>query len=164
MLKSWFLVFLIVPILELFLFVRVHNYGNDLLGGQLTGILIIVVGSIGTGIVGATLAREQGLGVLRSFRESLGQGDLPGSTLIEGVLILLGAAFLLTPGFLTDAVGLSFLIPAIRKRYVKWGVKRLHARHSFLHVQTFSHPFSQNSGSGSDREKDVIDVPFREVK
>lgn len=160
MLKPWFLLFLIVPILELVLFARVHNYWNDLLGGQLAGILIVVVGSIATGIVGATLAREQGLGVLRSFRESLGQGDLPGTTLLEGVLVLMGAAFLLTPGFLTDAVGFSFLIPVIRKKYVNWALKRLHAGHSFLHVQTFSQP----SGSDSDRAKDVIDVPFREVK
>lgn len=99
------LLFTVVPALEIALFLRV--------GGVLG-----VPGSVGlvllTGIVGASLARAQGLAVLLRVQQTLGRGELPSRDLLDGALVLVGGVLLLTPGFLTDCVGLSLLLPPSR--------------------------------------------------
>lgn len=105
-----------VPIVELILLLQVHHAVAARWGFG-TGLLV-TVGSIAvTGVVGAALARHQGLAVLREIGGSTGRGELPGRALADGALILIGAALLLTPGFLTDAFGLSLLLPPTRALY-----------------------------------------------
>lgn len=94
-----------VPLLELFVIVQVAGG----LGVGQTILLLLVVS-----VVGAWMVRRSGLGVLKQIRTRLERGELPGNELVDGVLILVAGALMLTPGFLTDAVGLLLLIPPTR--------------------------------------------------
>jgi UPF0716 protein FxsA len=74
--------------------------------------------------VGAALARHQGLGTLARLQRDLAEGRLPGEPLVEGVLILVAGAVLLTPGVLTDAVGFLLLVPPFRRLIIRLATRR----------------------------------------
>ncbi len=97
--------FLTVPIAELALFMTL---GGEI--GVLNTLLIVAF----TGIVGAALARQQGVRVLTELQQTLGRGDLPADGLLQGAFVLVGGVLLLTPGFLTDAFGFACLLPPTR--------------------------------------------------
>jgi len=101
-----FLLFVGVPLLELFILVQV---------GQLVGVWPTIGLVVLTGVTGAALARLEGLRTVWKVRGELARGHLPGGALLDGFAILLGGALLLTPGILTDLVGFSFLLPPTRK-------------------------------------------------
>ena len=105
MLFRLFLLFTILPVAELYLLIQLGRATN-----AETVIILVVL----TGAAGATLARSQGLGVLRRIQFEMNEGRLPAGGLLDGLLILIGGAFLITPGILTDLVGFSMLIPATR--------------------------------------------------
>ena len=107
------LLFIAVPVVELFLLIEI---------GQRIGTLTTVGLIMGTGIAGATLARQQGLSTLARVRTDLHAGRLPADPIVDGVLILLAAAVLITPGVLTDFAGFLCLVPAFR-RLVKRALK-----------------------------------------
>ncbi len=96
------LCFTVVPLVELFLLVKL---------GTVIGIGATVLIVICTGVLGAWLARWQGLGVLRRLTEDVNEGRLPADALIDGLLILIAGAVLLTPGLITDALGFLLLVP-----------------------------------------------------
>lgn len=114
MLGRLLLLFTIVPLLELYLLIEVGSR----LGAGVTVILIAL-----TGGVGALLARMQGFRVIIQIRERLQEGRLPADELLAGGLIVAGGLLLVTPGLLTDVVGLALLLPFVRSRVVEW-VKR----------------------------------------
>ena len=99
------LLFTLVPLLELFLLIKI---GGAI--GVAPTIAIVIV----TGILGAALARWQGLGVLRRLQDDLAAGRPPTDALIDGLLIFVAGAVLLTPGLITDALGFLLLVPAGR--------------------------------------------------
>ena len=105
MLFRLFLLFTILPVVELYLLFQL---------GRATTIETVVILVVLTGAAGATLARSQGLGVLRRIQFEMSEGRLPAGGLLDGLLILIGGAFLLTPGILTDLVGFFMLIPVTR--------------------------------------------------
>jgi UPF0716 protein FxsA len=96
---------LLLPILELFVFVQV--------AGSL-GFLNAVFGAIAATFVGIWLVKQQGLGVLRRANEKVARGDAPTDELVNGTLLLVAGILLLTPGFVTGAVGLLLLLPPVR--------------------------------------------------
>ncbi len=98
--------FIVVPAVELALLIEI---GRRV--GTLATLGLIVV----TGILGAALARHQGLGVLRRVQAELAAGRVPAGSLLDGVFILFAGALLMTPGILTDAVGFLCLIPFTRQ-------------------------------------------------
>ena len=107
------LLFIAIPIIELFLLIEI---------GQRVGTLTTVGIIIATGAVGASLARQQGMSTLARLRADLAAGRLPADPIVDGVLILVAAAVLITPGLLTDLAGFLCLIPAFRqlvKRYLR---------------------------------------------
>jgi UPF0716 protein FxsA len=97
---------IIVPALEMWLL---------LLSGKTFGPLPTFLLVILTGILGAYLAKKQGVSVLMKAREQLSYGQLPGEAILDGICILFGGAVLLTPGFITDALGFFLLFPLTRK-------------------------------------------------
>jgi len=99
------LLFLIVPLAELYLILKV----GDTIGIGWT-VLLLVADSL----LGSWLLRSQGRAVWRRFNEILAQGRVPHREVIDGVLVIFGGAFLITPGFLTDIVGLLLLLPPTR--------------------------------------------------
>ncbi|GIW41824.1 MAG: hypothetical protein KatS3mg076_2401 [Candidatus Binatia bacterium] len=108
------LLFVFLPVVELALLIEI---------GRRIGTWETVFLVVGTGILGASLARRQGLGVLRRFQEETQAGKLPGDAIFDGVLILVAGALLVTPGVITDAVGFLCLMPPTR-RLVKRAVWR----------------------------------------
>lgn len=99
--------FVAIPLIELVLLVWI---------GRRMGLVPTVLLVVATGVLGATLARRQGLTALRDFRTALDSGQLPHRELVGGVLILVAGAVLLTPGLLTDVAGFLLLVPAVRRR------------------------------------------------
>ncbi|MFQ5896876.1 MAG: FxsA family protein [Candidatus Methylomirabilia bacterium] len=104
-----------VRLLLLFISVPAVELASLIELGRQIGTLA-TLGLIGvTGMLGAFLARRQGLGVLRQVRAEMAAGRLPAGSIVDGIIILLAGALLITPGILTDAVGFLCLIPASRK-------------------------------------------------
>lgn len=103
--------FLLVPVLELMLFIYVQNR---------IGLGLMLIGILATAAAGAFLVRMQGLAVWMRVRSDLEAGLVPGRQLVHGAMVLVGGALLLTPGFLTDAVGFLLMIPFVRE-----GLRRL---------------------------------------
>ena len=99
------LLFLIVPLAELYVILKV----GDTIGIGWT-ILLLVADSL----LGSWLLRSQGRAVWRRFNEILAQGRVPHREVVDGVLVIFGGAFLITPGFLTDIVGVLLLLPPTR--------------------------------------------------
>jgi UPF0716 protein FxsA len=99
------LIFIVVPLVEIYVIIQV---GQAI--GALWTILLLVVDSI----VGARLLRWQGGRAWINFQEAIAAGRIPHREILDGVLIILGGAFLLTPGFVSDAIGLVLLIPPSR--------------------------------------------------
>ncbi len=97
--------FLVVPIIELYLFIQVSSA---------IGFGAALLWIIGVSIVGAWLVKREGLSALRRANEKVAGGEIPTDELIAGILILFAGALMLTPGFLTDAVGLFLLFPPTR--------------------------------------------------
>ena len=116
MLWKLFLAFTIIPVSEIYILIAI--------GGQI-GILPSIALVILTGIVGASLARSQGLQTLGRIRDSFQQGVVPGEELLDALLIAIAGIVLLTPGFLTDAAGLFLLIPATRTLCREWLKRRI---------------------------------------
>jgi UPF0716 protein FxsA len=108
------LLFTVVPAVELWLLFQVGHT----LGAEATVAMIVV-----TGMVGAALARHQGLASLQRMNQALSAGQPPTGELLEGALILVAGVLLVTPGVLTDAVGFALLVPPLR-RLAGGGVKR----------------------------------------
>jgi len=107
-----FLLFTVVPVIELALFIKV----GGLMGLPATLLLILL-----TGLLGAALARQEGLKVFTSWQQALAEGRLPEEGVASSLLVLVGGVLLVTPGMLTDVVGFSLLIAPSRK----WIAKRL---------------------------------------
>jgi len=111
MLLRLFLVFTIVPIIEVWLIIKI---------GHVIGALPTVAVLLAISLTGAWLARSQGFQVIVAIRDELAAGRLPAAHILDGALILAGGILLLTPGFFTDFIGLFFLIPATRLMLKRW--------------------------------------------
>ncbi|MEZ5541476.1 MAG: FxsA family protein [Pseudomonadota bacterium] len=111
-----FLLFLAVPLVEIWLLIKV----GGVIGALPTVALVVL-----TAVIGAALARAQGLATLQRLQAALGRGETPAIELLEGVLLLVGALLLLTPGFFTDALGFACLVPAVRRGLALWLLRRI---------------------------------------
>jgi len=112
------LLFTLVPMIELALLIKV---------GQYIGVFPTIILVALTGIIGVTLAKNQGFMVINKVKTSINRGQMPADGLIEGLLILIGGAMLLTPGLLTDATGFCMIIPWTRellKDYLKGRLRK----------------------------------------
>ncbi|SJM93063.1 FxsA cytoplasmic membrane protein [Crenothrix polyspora] len=135
-----FIIVLIIPFAEIYLLLQV----GGIIGAFPTIFLVVF-----TAVLGSWLLKQQGFATLQRFQASLAQGTLPAYELLEGVLILLGGALLLTPGFITDMIGFACLIPQLRGKIVKYVVDN-------KLIQTI-HPFQPAKAA----EKDVLEGEFR---
>ena len=113
MLSRLLLLFIIVPAIELLLLIQMGQWLGTL---PTVGLIVI------TGIVGAYLARQQGLQVLTRVQQEAQSGQMPAEALLDGAMILVAGAVLMTPGVLTDALGFLLLLPPSRKllRQLAW--------------------------------------------
>ncbi len=120
MLIRLFLLFAVVPVIEVYLLIKV----GSLIGAVPTVALLLAIS-----MAGAWLVRHQGFEIMRCIQSELAQGRLPAAEHLDGAMVLVGGVLLLTPGFFTDFLGLFFLIPftrAIIKQFVGlWLQRRL---------------------------------------
>lgn len=106
MFRLFFTLFLLVPVIEIYLLIKV---------GGIIGALPTVFLVVFTAVLGALLLRHQGLYTYAKVQNSLARGELPAMPMLEGVVLLISGALLLTPGFFTDTIGFLGLIPPLRK-------------------------------------------------
>lgn len=153
MFKYLFLAFTVVPFVELYLLLFI---------GREIGFWPTMASVLVTGLVGAMLARKEGLRVLRRWQESLAQGRMPEEGLLGGVLVLVGGVLLVAPGVLTDVTGLLLLFPPTRKVVAALVRRRLERRMAAgtLRVTTFqSGPFPGGPFGTPPREAPFADRP-----
>lgn len=123
------LLFIFVPIIEIGLFIQVGGF----LGLWPTIGLVLI-----TAFVGASLVRSQGIQTLLSVQSRLQQGEMPAQQIVEGVMLAVAGVLLLTPGFMTDALGMLVLLPAPRAKLAQELMKRVK-----IHSMSSSHFHSQ---------------------
>jgi UPF0716 protein FxsA len=111
--------FIVVPLAELYVIIKV---------GEAIGLVPTLALLLADSVLGSMLLRAQGRAVWRRFNEALGSGRMPHREVIDGVLVIFGGAFLLTPGFLTDIVGVVLLVPPTRALVRRWLARRLRRR------------------------------------
>ena len=140
------LLFVVLPAVELGLLIEV---GSRIGTGATVGLIVL------TGVVGASLARRPGLGVISEVQRETAEGRMPAGTLVDGVIILLAGALLVTPGILTDAFGFLCLVPAFRSLVKREMFRRFEraVREGRVDVHVHAHgPFEVRE------EKEVRDV------
>ncbi len=119
MLLKLFLAFTFIPLVEIYLLIKLgQNFG------AITSILLVIF----TGILGAYLAKMEGLRTLFRLQETLREGGMPGEELLDALLIALAGLVLITPGFITDTVGFMLLVPFTRLLVKNWLKERLRAK------------------------------------
>jgi UPF0716 protein FxsA len=111
--------FIVVPLAELYVIIKV---------GEAIGLVPTLALLLADSVLGSMLLRHQGRAVWRRFNEALGAGRMPHREVMDGVLVIFGGAFLITPGFLTDVVGLVLLFPPTRTLVRRLLVRRLGRR------------------------------------
>jgi UPF0716 protein FxsA len=143
--------FILVPIAELAVIIQV---------GQAIGVWWTIVILIADSILGSLLMRTQGRASWRRFNETLGAGRVPAREVADGVLVIFGGALLLTPGFLSDIVGLLFLLPPtralIRRVFLRQAIRRMTASMRVAAFPAGGAPFGGNGGA--DYEGTAVDV------
>ncbi len=111
MVVKLFLLFTLVPLTELYILLEI---GSHL--GALTTLLLIVF----TGVLGAFLARLEGIRTFRLIAKNLSEGIVPAEELVDAVLIFIAGVVLVTPGVLTDVAGFLLLLPHTRRIFKRW--------------------------------------------
>lgn len=151
------LVFIILPIVEMAILIKV---------GTVIGALSTIGLVLLTAILGAALLRQQGLTTLLRANQRLNSGELPAREVAEGLILAVGGALLLTPGFVTDTIGLLCLLPFTRQWLAGQALKRMvvasGTAQSFRFTAGQSGPFGSNPfGTSSSADDDVIEGEYR---
>lgn len=154
---SLFLLFIVLPAVELALLIQV---GARI--GTLNTLALIAL----TGVIGASLARYQGLQVIRQVQADMNEGRMPAGALVDGVIILIAGALLVTPGVLTDAFGFLCLVPLFRG-LVKRELRRRFER-AVQNRQVRVVVADPRSGPGPGDEppsgEETIEPPYRVIR
>ena len=152
------ILFIGIPLIELVLFYQI---------GLRIGVPATIATVILTGFLGAALTKRQGLQVLAKYQKALAEGRMPHAEVIEGLMILVAGAVLLTPGFLTDLIGFAMLVPPVRAV-----VRQIAARYLKGRVNVSVAGMGVNVGGGNDttgsprpkpQSKPPIDGPVIDV-
>ncbi len=119
MLLPLVLLFIVVPIVEIYVIIQV---------GQAIGALWTIALLVADSIVGSMFMRSQGRAAWRRFNEAIAAGRIPAREVVDGALVIFGGALLLTPGFVTDIFGATFLLPPTRAVIRRLLVRRFTGR------------------------------------
>jgi UPF0716 protein FxsA len=149
MLLPLVLLFVIVPIAELAVIIQV---------GQAIGVWLTIAILIADSLLGSVLMRAQGRVSWRRFNEAVQGGRIPAREVVDGALVILGGALLLTPGFLTDILGLALLIPPTRALVRRVLVRRLEHR-LVASATRIRRPAYDVDGTARDIDADRLDAP-----
>ncbi len=147
------IIFLVVPLVELYLLLKFSSITSIP-----TTIALVVI----TGVGGSFLAAQQGGIAIRNFRLAVSEGRIPGVEVVDGILIAFAAALLLTPGLLSDSLGILLLIPWSRTHIRRWLVRRYSSKFS---VTSFSGAVHAAGGRSAPHDIDggTVDASFRQT-
>jgi UPF0716 protein FxsA len=143
-------IFVLVPLAELYVIIKVVG---PALGAPLT-IALLAADSL----AGAWLMKSQGRAVWRRFNEAIGAGRIPHREIVDGVLIIFGGAFLITPGFITDILGFLLLIPPTRSLFRRSLQRRLERRTNVTRYRPEPRDYDVE-GTASEREEPPVELP-----
>jgi UPF0716 protein FxsA len=151
--KLLLIAFIVIPLAELYLLMQI---------GSVVGFWPTVALVLATGALGAWLARTEGSRVMRGWRAAIAEGRLPEEGVLGGALVLAGGVLLITPGVLTDALGISLLVPFTRRLWIRVVRRALERsiRSGRLHVTTLA---GGGMGAPFSPRGRVIDVPGESV-
>jgi UPF0716 protein FxsA len=162
-----FLCFLAVPIAEIAVFVE---------AGRLIGIIPTILLTIATAVAGTLLMQAQGISTLNRITQSIEKGEMPVASVMDGMGIFVAGILLLTPGFISDVLGLLLFVPPIRRSFGRWIFRKL-ARSGKVHLSTFGvssssgasarpqePPRAKPSAGSFKRADDVVDAEFETIK
>jgi UPF0716 protein FxsA len=134
------LIFIVLPIAEIYVIVKV---------GEAIGVLPTIALLLLDSFLGAALLRSQGRAAWNRFNDALTQGRIPAREVFDGAMVILGGAFLITPGFITDVIGLLLLIPPSRSIFrgmVAW----MAGRHTAIRVVSWGSARASRPRPGRD--------------
>ena len=149
--KFLFLLFIIIPIVEITILI---NVGEAIGAWNTVGLVIL------SAFIGVNMLRYQSLSTLARAQQRANQGEIPGQEMVEGIVLAVGGALLVTPGFVTDVIGFSCLIPFTRQSFAKALLSRFtiiasEQRH-LASAEFYSHdPFSNQQPHSRDRSQNV---------
>ena len=144
----FFLFFIVVPLIEVMLFITIGKYI-----GLWNTIIIIII----TGIIGAVLVKSQGITILNKALEEIKSNKIPIFSIFEGIAILIAGAFLLTPGFLTDTLGCILLIPKTRNLIISYIATHLKKRTVYKEKSTY-YP------DEADKKNKIFEGDYEEIE
>ena len=143
--------FLIIPIIEIYFLIKV----GEVIGALPTIILVVL-----TAVIGAGLLRQQGLSTRARLQQNISQGKIPAQEMLEGVILAVGGALLMTPGFVTDTIGFLCLLPFSRQYIASNIMKR-----SAMSVGATMGGFGGGSrGQPGASDAEVVEGEFTVVK
>ena len=149
MFRVLFLLFIIVPIIEISVLMQV----GELIGAWPTVAIVVF-----SAWLGAKYVRQQGLATLQSVQTKMAQGEMPSSEIVTGLMLLVAGVLLVTPGFVTDIFGLSLLIPSVRQaiagsvqKHIKTTQTGAFGANAHFHSSTFT----QSGGHTYENEVDI---------
>jgi UPF0716 protein FxsA len=141
------LIFIVLPIAELYVIIKV---------GEAIGVLPTIGLLILDSFLGAALLRSQGRAAWRRFNEALAAGRIPTREVFDGAMVILGGAFLITPGFITDVIGVLLLVPPSRAIF-RGLVARLARRRAAFRIRTVHWRSSGGNGPYRDARRGPYD-------
>ncbi|NVJ93458.1 MAG: FxsA family protein [Methylocystaceae bacterium] len=147
------LLFIGIPIVEISVFIQV----GDIIGLWPTIAIVIL-----TALIGTTLLRQQGLSTLMRAQNTLNEGNVPAAELFDGVCLLLAGAFLLTPGFVTDSLGLLLFLPPFRA-LIRNNVINFVIKNAKIHVVNADGQPQQPHAHKKPNDSTIIDADFEDV-
>ncbi len=143
MLRNWPILFIVVPLVELYLIIEI----GSMIGALWTVLLVVL-----TAVIGVSLLRIQGLSTLNRARNSMAMGTMPAMEMMEGMALAVGGALLITPGFITDTLGFLCLIPATRRAMIRYLMARSVMVGSTYNSQNYRHhPHQGGPSQGGSR-------------
>lgn len=145
-----FLLFAILPIVEIAILINV----GEQIGGWYTVAIVIV-----TAFAGAHLVRQQGISTLMQAQQKMQTGTMPGQEMAEGLLLVIAGVLLVTPGFITDAIGFLLSLPMTRPLIAKGLLKSLSLK---MINPSFNHQFTQQQPPphSTSQSEDIIEGEF----
>jgi len=157
--KILFVLFIVMPVVEMTVLIKV---------GSLIGVWPTILCVLLTAVIGASLLKRQGLSTLMRANQKMNAGEIPAKEVAEGFMLAVGGALLLTPGFVTDAIGFALLMPGIRGLMIGQLMKKMVVAGAQQFSQGYSSsegPFTQTTASYStyrDQDGVIIEGEFQE--
>jgi len=147
-----FIIFIVVPIIEIALFIQ----AGDWFGLGPTLMMIVV-----TAFIGITLLRQQGLNTLFKAQQKMNQGEIPAMEMVEGIMLAIAGALLITPGFFTDTVGFLLLVPSFRRHLFTSVLQNKVQMHVNKHQKPFDDQPFDPSNQSSNHHNQTIDGEYK---